>query len=88
MHVTMVKKRLLDGSECPKCGQATRELENRGVWKQIDEVVWADEGDPNSPGSKLAAQHALDRAPFFIVRDDNGEKVYTSVMRLIIDRLG
>jgi hypothetical protein len=30
----------------------------------------------------------VDTAPFFIVRDDTGEHVYTSVMRLIRDRLG
>lgn len=88
MHVTMVKKRLADGRECPKCEQATRELERRGVWQKIDEVIWADEADPDSPGSRLAARHSRDRAPFFIVQDDRGEQVYTSVMRLIIDHLG
>jgi hypothetical protein len=87
MHITMVKKRLADGHECPKCAQATRELERRGVWNKIDEVVWSDESDATSPGSQLAAQHNVDRAPFFIVKDDRGEQVYTSVMRLISDRL-
>jgi hypothetical protein len=33
-------------------------------------------------------QFGVERAPFFIVRDDAGEHVYTSVMRLIRDRLG
>jgi hypothetical protein len=88
MHVTMVKKRLLDGRECPKCEQATKELERRGVLEQIDEIVWADEADPNSAGSKLAGRHGLDKAPFFIVRDERGEQIYTSVMRLIVDRIG
>ncbi|MGH7786945.1 MAG: hypothetical protein ACRERC_08775 [Candidatus Binatia bacterium] len=87
MHVTMVKKRLLDGRDCPKCEQATKELERRGVLNRIDEIVWFNEGDPESPGGQLAAAHAVDRAPFFIVRDERGEQVYTSVMRLIIDRL-
>lgn len=88
MHVTMVKKRLLDGHECRKCAQATEQLKSRGLWDRIDEVVEAQEGDPNSPGTQLGARLGIDTAPFFIVRDDAGEQVYTSVMRLIQDRLG
>jgi len=53
----MVKKRIADGSECPKCAQATGELERRGVWHQIDEIIWADEADQTSAGSQLARQH-------------------------------
>ena len=89
MHITMVKKRLLDGGECRKCAQATEQLKGRGLWERIDEVVEAKEGDPDSPGTRLAARLGVDVAPFFIVRDDaGGEQVYTSVMRLIQDRLG
>ena len=84
----MVKKRLLDGSECRKCAQATEQLKTRGLLGRIDEVLEVREGDPNSPGSELAARFGIDTAPFFIVRDDTGEHVYTSVMRLIQDRLG
>jgi hypothetical protein len=84
----MVKKRLLDGRECRKCAQATEQLKARGLWERIDEVVEADEGNAESPGRKLAARFGVDTAPFFIVRDDAGEYVYTSVMRLIQDRLG
>ena len=64
------------------------QLQVRGLWGRIDEVVEAQEGDPNSPGAQLAARVGVDLAPFFIVRDDTGEHVYTSVMRLIHDRLG
>ena len=88
MHITMVKKRLADGRECRKCAQATQQLESRGLWGRIDEVVEAREDDPASAGSQLAARLGIDIAPFFIVRDDAGEHVYTSVMRLIQDRLG
>jgi hypothetical protein len=84
----MVKKRLLDGSECRKCAQATEQLKTRGLLGRIDEVLEVREGDPNSPGSQLAARLGIDTAPFFVVRDDSGEHVYTSVMRLIQDRLG
>jgi hypothetical protein len=84
----MVKKRLLDGRECRKCAQAIEQLKARGLWNRIDEVVVADEADPASPGRQLAERVGVDTAPFFIVRDEAGEQVYTSVMRLIRDRLG
>src|SRR5262245_20097766 len=84
----MVKKRLLDGGECRKCAQATEQLKTRGLWQRIDAVVEAQEGDADSPGTQLAARLGVDTAPFFVVRDDAGEQVYTSVMRLIHDRLG
>ena len=59
----------------------------RKVWNRIDEVVIAKEGDASSPGVQLATKHGIDVAPFFIVKDDAGEQVYTSVMQLIKDRL-
>jgi len=83
----MVKKRLADGRECRKCAQATEQLKTRGLWGRIDEVLEAREGDSTSPGAQLAARLGLDTAPFFVVRDEAGEQVYTSVMRLISDRL-
>jgi len=88
MHVTMVKKKLRDGSECRKCAQATEQLRTRGLLDRIDEVVWAQEGDSESPGIELGRRHGIDTAPFFIVRDDAGEHLYTSVMLLIRERLG
>ena len=84
----MVKKRLADGHECRKCAQATEQLKTRGLWNRIDEVLEAREDDASSPGSQLAARLGIDTAPFFVVRDEAGEQVYTSVMRLIQDRLG
>jgi hypothetical protein len=88
MHITMVKKRLRDGSECRKCNQASEQLRNRNLLGRIDEIVWADEGNADSPGIQLGKKHGVEQAPFFIVRDDNGEQVYTSVMLLIRERLG
>ncbi len=85
----MVKKRKLDGSDCRKCAQATDHLEAKGLIQHIDAVVWAVEGDPASEGMKLGSKHGVDLAPFFVVRGDDGtEEVYTSVMRLIKERLG
>lgn len=88
MHITMVKKKTKDGDECRKCAQTTAQLQSRGLWERIDEVIWAQEGDPQSPGNQLGDRLGVDRAPFFIVRDDGTEQVYTSVLRLIQDRLG
>src|SRR5688572_7569493 len=89
MHITMVKKTRLDGSDCRKCAEATAHLESRGLWGRIDEVIWAHEGDPSSPGMVLGAKHHVASAPFFIVRDDAGaETVYISVLQLIRERLG
>jgi len=88
MHVTMVKKRLADGSDCRKCAEVTEYLKTHGFWERIDEVVWAHENDPQSPGMVLGARLGVERAPFFVVRDERGETVYTSVLQLIQARFG
>jgi hypothetical protein len=88
MHITMVKKKLADGSDCRKCVEVTAYLERRGFWHRIDEVVWAHEQDPQSPGMLLGARHGVASAPFFLVRDERGETVYTSALQLISERLG
>ena len=88
MHVTMVKKKLRDGSDCRKCAEATEHLRSRGLLDRIDEVVWAYEDDPESPGMVLGKRLGVERAPFFVVRDEKGEKVYTSVLQLVRERFG
>jgi hypothetical protein len=89
MSITMVKKTLLDGSDCRKCAEATEHLESRGLWHHINDVVWAHEGDAASEGMVLGARLGVDRAPFFIVRTDDGQEiVYTSVLQLVRERLG
>jgi hypothetical protein len=88
MHVTMVKKKLRDGSDCRKCAEATEHLRSRGLLDRIDEVVWALEDDPSSPGMVLGERLGVERAPFFVVRDERGEHVYTSVLQLVRDRFG
>lgn len=80
--ITMVKKRLADGQVCAKCLDAQRLLDERGLAARIDEVVWADEADPASPGWALAAEHHVALAPFFIVRGEGGTRVVTSVIQL------
>jgi hypothetical protein len=88
MHITMVKKRLADGSECRKCQEASAHLQSRGLWGRIDEVVWAQEGDAASAGMQLGARLDIDQAPFFVVRDGGVESVYVSVLQLIRERMG
>ena len=88
MRVTMVKKQLLNGEPCKKCLEAETLLKNRGLWSRIDEVVWAIEGHPDSPGMQLAAEFKVELAPFFVVRDDNGQtRVYTSTLQFIKELL-
>ncbi len=89
MRVTMAKKRLLNGEPCKKCVDAETLLKNRGLWSRIDQVVWAIEGDPESAGLKLAAEHKVELAPFFVVQEDNGQtRVYTSTLQFIKEALG
>jgi len=87
MHVTMVKKVLLDGSACKKCDQAEELFKRRGLWEKIDEVIFARESEPDSPGMRLAEKHRVELAPFFIVSDGAGEKVYTSAVELMREKL-
>lgn len=84
----MVKKKMADGTECRKCAEVTEYLRTHGLWERIDEVVWAREGDAESPGMVLGARLGVERAPFFVVRDSGGETVYTSVLQLIQARFG
>ena len=82
MHITMVTRAMPGGSPCRKCDEARQYLAKKGCWGRIDEVVEADTADPESPGLRLASQHGVDLAPFFIVRDGDTETVYTSVVAL------
>lgn len=82
--ITMVKKRLLGGEPCAKCVAAEEMLRARGVWEQIDEVVWALEGDDASPGARLAERHGVELAPFFIIeRSGQSDEVVVSTLKLI-----
>jgi hypothetical protein len=82
MRITMIKKKLKDGSDCRKCAEATEYLRGRGLWDRIDEVIWAEEGNPTSAGIVLGERLGVERAPFFVVDDESGETVYTSVLQL------
>jgi phosphoadenosine phosphosulfate reductase len=84
MHVTMVKKQLSGGADCRKCSEAEALLKGRGLWGRIDRVVWAIEGQPTSEGFQLGERFGVESAPFFVVRDEEGqEQVFESTLRLL-----
>lgn len=79
MKITLVKKILADGSPCKKCGDVLDKLANSDQMRFIDEVLIADERDPQSPGMLIAAKHAVNRAPFFVVEQDDAEPIIYTV---------
>ncbi len=78
MTTTMVKKLLSGGNPCKKCEQAEDMLRRRGLWERIDRVVTAVEDDPDSEGMRLARQHDVALAPFFMDEQDGNVQVFTS----------
>lgn len=82
--VIMVKKLLLSGETCAKCAQAEEMLRGRGLWDRIDEVVWAKEGDAESPGALLARKYEIDLAPFFVIQEPGQpDRVFPSTLKLM-----
>ncbi len=79
MKITFVKKVLADGSPCKKCGDVIQKLEESGQMSQIDNILVADERDPQSPGMLLSAKLDVNRAPFFVVEEDGKEPVVYTV---------
>jgi hypothetical protein len=89
MHITLVKKIKSDGSACKKCADVEQRLLAAGLQDRIDNIAIADERDPGSEGMQLARQYQVDRAPFFIVEDDQGQtKIYTIYFQLLKEVLG
>ncbi len=88
MRIVFVKKILANGEPCAKCADVERRLEQSGHVQRIDEVVVADERDPNSAGMRLAAKHGVAVAPFFLVEDGDQTKVYTIYLRFAKEVLG
>lgn len=88
VRITMVKKRLANGDPCEKCAQTEEMLKRRGLWERIDEVLWAIEGEDDSPGAQVAAEYGVKLAPFFVVQDESGaQTVVTSALQLVRNHL-
>jgi hypothetical protein len=84
MKITMVKKVFADGSPCKKCGEIEEKMRAAGQLERIDRTVIADESNDQSEGMLLATEHAVDRAPFFIVeRDGEPAKIYTVYFKFV-----
>ena len=88
MKITFVKKILADGSPCRKCADVQARLEETGQLARIDEILVADERDPESPGMRLAAELEVSRAPFFVVEEGGERRVWTVYFRFARDVLG
>ena len=81
MRITFVKKVLANGEPCAKCADVESRLDAAGQMAHIDEVVIADEGDPESAGMQLAARHGVAVAPFFLVEEEGKTTVHTSYLK-------
>lgn len=84
MHIKLVKKIKADGTPCRKCLEVEQRLKDAGLLSRIDQIVIADEADPQSEGMRLAKQYKVEAAPFFIVETDSGKiSVYTIYFKFL-----
>ncbi len=83
MHITFVKKILADGQPCAKCRDVEARLRTAGHWPRLNEVLIADERDPESAGMHLARELEVERAPFFVVRDGTSATVHTVFFKFL-----
>lgn len=89
MRISMVKKIKEDGSPCRKCIEVEERLREGGLLNKIDQVIIADERDPDSAGMRLAAQYDIDRAPFFLVEEKGAPpRIYTVYLKFLKEVLG
>jgi len=88
VKITFVKKILADGTPCQKCAEVQERLEKSGHLARMDEVLIADERDPDSAGTLLARKLKVNRAPFFVVETKNDTKVYTVYFKFVKEILG
>ena len=72
-HVIFVKKVLANGELCQKCIEVSERLEKDGTLNLINYIAIAEEANPDSEGMQLAKKYKVERAPFFIVEEENGE---------------
>jgi hypothetical protein len=90
LHIIFVKKILPNGELCKKCREVSERLGTDGLTHLIDSIVIADERDAQSPGIQLARLHNMQRAPFFLIKDEAGKvsayDVYFRFKKFLIDR--
>ncbi len=88
MKITIVKKIKVDGNLCRKSADVLERLKRERLLGYVDRIIFAHETKPSSEGLILAAKYQVERAPFFIVQqDDNSTQVYTSYSRFLLEVL-
>lgn len=75
-HITFVKKILANGELCKKCQEVNDRLNGEGLIEQINHIAIADERDAESEGMRLAKQYNVERAPFFLVEENEEVTVF------------
>ncbi len=88
MHITFVKKVLMDGTPCRKCAEVEVRLRKQGYWARLDRVLVADEREPDGEAWQLAAEYGVRVAPFFIVADGTHTEVYTIYLQMVREVFG
>jgi len=73
-NIVFVKKILANGEPCRKCEQVLARLHEDQLFDSLDQIIIANESNPDSEGMRLATEHEVNRAPFFIVEYDSGRK--------------
>ena len=80
---------MADGKACRKCIEVQSRLEKDGYIEKINATVIADERNKDSVGMQLAKKYAVERAPFFIVKDKkNTVTIYTVYFKFIKEVFG
>ena len=87
-RITFVKKVLANGQPCAKCADVEQRLKTSGQLAAIDRTVIADERDPASEGMRIAAEHNVKLAPFFVVEEAGETRIYTIYFRFAREVLG
>ena len=89
MRISMIKKIKEDGAPCRKCVEVEQRLREAGLLPRIDQVIIADERDPDSAGMRLAAQYGIEHAPFFLVEEEGAPPhIYTVYLKFLKEVLG
>ena len=64
-----------------KCAEVYQRLKEGDELRFIDKIVVADVRDHESEGFKIAEEHNIDVAPFFVVEDAGDVKIYKTYMQ-------
>ena len=83
MKTMVVKEIKLDGTLCLRSKNAIKTLQDLNVMDTIDRIIAVSEKDPSSEGWSLVEKYNSNIAPFFIVEEDSGTRVYNGVFHYL-----